>query len=742
MNLQTLYTAGETRKNLLSSLTLFLVSVPLCLGIAHASGMPLISGLISGMIGGLVVALISGSALSVSGPTASMTAFVFGAIAALGSIQAFLVATVLAGIFQIALGLFNAGAIAKFFPAPVVKGMLAAIGLILIFKQLPHLLGYDAELLGVMDFSVNPEGTSDFYKDTGGHFNTLTMIKEAFYHLHFGGMTIGLLSLAMLIVWNYRFSKRYPALPIGLIVILASVLLEEALFDYLGDGWALNDAHQVDIPILRDMQSFFAGIPQPDWSALKSWITWRTGLLIALVASIESLLSIEAIDRLDPYHRKTPESRELIAQGTGNILAGFLGALPVASIIIRGSVNIAAGATQKLSAILHGFWIVIALLLIPTWINEIPLATLAALLVFTGAKLTPISLWKDFWGRGWKQFVPFGITVASVFLTDLASGAFIGIFVSAGFILYNSYRFSAFRINDLGTRKRIILGRNTSFFQKASLAEFFDDLPPGTTLEIDGSQAKHIDWDIIDVIQRFQEQAPRKGITLVVGAIKEFSKTKENYMAEQETLYLKLMKNNKEWVKEQTDRDPNFFKNQAQGQTPNFLFIGCSDSRVPIETITKTNPGEIFVHRNVANIVSLTDINLLSVIQYSVEVLNVRHIIVCGHYGCGGVRAAIGRKSLGLIDNWISAIKMSIRLNEAQLKHIEDPVAFERKAIELHVLQQARNLHTMSVIQDSQKKFGYPKIHGLVYDLETGHLKDLELNLDIKKDFNPVFAYE
>lgn len=213
-------------------------------------------------------------------------------------------------------------------------------------------------------------------------------------------------------------------------------------------------------------------------------------------------------------------------------------------------------------------------------------------------------------------------------------------------------------------------------------------------------------------------------------------------MKDAKNVFKKLISNNREWVSEQLSKDPQFFKNQAGGQTPEFLFIGCSDSRVPIETITKTNPGEIFVHRNIANIVSLTDINLLSVIQYSVEVLKVKHILVCGHYGCGGVKAALSRKSLGLIDNWISNIKMSVRLNEAQFEKITDPHELERRAIEVHVFQQVRNLHTMSLIQDSRSKTGFPLIHGMVYDLETGYLKDLELDFDINKDFNPVFAYK
>lgn len=730
INLQPL-SAKYIKYDLPAGIAVFFVAVPLCLGIAHASGAPLISGLITGMLGGVITGLISNSQLSVSGPAAGLTAIAIAGIATLGSFEAFLLATVLAGIIQILLGSFRAGFIANYIPSTVIKGMLSAIGLILIIKQFPHMIGYDIEEMGVEEFAVTTQDMNELYNESkAAESNTFTIFLHAMNNLNQGVLLIGLVSLTFLILWDKLFQKRFKSIPGSLLVVLMGIginyLLENVFFSH-----PLAHDHFVRIPKLDSITSFLHVSSFPDWTAFSNYAVYSTAFTIAIVASIETLLSTEAIDKLDPQRRKTPANRELVAQGIGNTLAGLLGGLPMTAVIVRGSVNVSAGAHTKLSTIIHGLLIVVAVVFLSPLMNLIPLACLAAVLIYTGYKLLAPELLIEQFKKGWGQFIPFVATILAIVLSDLLIGVSIGIVISLIFIVREDYKGTVLSMQDMGTRKRIVLGENITFLHKPKLAKILDQIPENTMLEIDGSRNFYIDKDIIELITDFKSKAAHKNIELIIGGIKQMQN--EDLQESMRKSYERLFVNNEKWIADRTKEDPEYFQKLAKGQTPQYLFIGCSDSRVPANEITGTDAGEMFVHRNIANMVVNTDVNMLSVVQYSVEVLNVKHIIVCGHYGCGGIREAMHNRSNGLIDKWLRNIKDVIRLHKDELDHIHDEDQRYRRLVELNVNEQVVNLMKTSFIQKNIAQYGFPEIHGWVYDISNG--KIIDLKVDIEKEF-------
>lgn len=717
-----------------AGIAVFFVAVPLCLGIAHASGAPLISGLVTGVLGGLFTGLISNSQLSVSGPAAGLTAIAIAGIARLGSFEAFLFATLLAGILQIVLGSIKAGGIATYIPNSVIKGMLSAIGLILIIKQIPHLIGYDIEAMGVEEFADKPE---DLNTAMTGEQNTFTLLFEGLQHLNQGVLFIGIASLLFLIVWDKFFQTRWKAIPGALLVVVLGIFLNW----FLATFWLstpLESEHFVAIPKLNNLTEFLHISASPDWSAFTNYALYSTAFTIAIVASIETLLSVEAIDKLDPYKRKTPVNRELIAQGVGNTLAGLLGGLPMTAVIVRGSVNVSAGARTKLASIFHGAMILIAVVFLSPIMNLIPLSSLAAVLIYTGYKLLAPHLFKKEYEKGWAQFAPFIITVVAIVLSDLLIGVMIGMLASVIYVVKEDYSGTVLAIQDLGLRKRVILGENITFLHKPKMSKLLASIPENSVVEIDGSNNHYLDKDILELLLEFKKAAPQKNIELIIGGIKQMEneELKENMRKS----YQRLFDNNLKWIDQRTKEDPLYFEKLSQGQTPQYLFIGCSDSRVPANEITGTDAGEMFVHRNVANLVVNTDINMLSVVQYSVEVLNVKHIIVCGHYGCGGVREAMAHRSNGIIDKWLRNIKDVMRLHKDELDAIKDEDQRYRRLIELNVQEQVFNLMKTSFIQKNRTQYGFPEIHGWVYDLKNGKIIDLNVDIDEENtDYHDIY---
>ncbi|MBS1667170.1 MAG: SulP family inorganic anion transporter [Bacteroidetes bacterium] len=486
-----------------ASIVVFLVALPLCLGIALGSGAPLFAGIISGMVGGIVVGMLSGSHLSVSGPAAGLTAVVAVAIGKLPAYEAFLISVVIGGILQIVLGVLKAGILGDYVPNAIIKGMLAAIGLILILKQFPHLVGYSQDFVGDDAFiQMNNQ-------------NTFSEILHSLNYLSPAAIGIGLLSLFILFLWDKPFFKKkkiFQWIPAPLAVVILAVLINEYLLRN-SSSWALREKHLVALPIAKDLASFGEFFIFPAWEHIGNYQVWVTGITIALVASLETLLNIEAVDKIDPYNRNTPSNRELCAQGAGNIVTGLLGGLPITSVIVRSSANLYAGGKTKLVTILHGTLLFLSVFFIPTLLNKIPLCTLAAVLIYTGYKLAKPSLFKEYFQKGWDQFMPFVLTIISILLTDLLIGILIGIGIGLFFLVWSNFKSSVMIVND-NNKFLLRLRKDVSFLNKPIVRAKLESVPTGSYVLIDLTRADFIDKDIIDVINEFLHHAHLKNITV------------------------------------------------------------------------------------------------------------------------------------------------------------------------------------------------------------------------------------
>lgn len=482
-----------------ASIVVFLVALPLCLGVALASNAAPFSGLIAGIIGGIVIGLASRSHLSVSGPAAGLTAIVGAAIISLQSFDAFLLAVVIAGILQITLGFLKAGIIGDYVPNGVIKGMLAAIGLILILNQFPHLLGDDSHFES--DDNVPAKG------------NIFSNFFNAFAHINSTAILIGGICLVFHFVWEKLVTGRkgfIKLVPAPLLVVFIGVGLNY-FFQSGNGGEPLRGEHLVTVPVANSASEFFSFFSQPDWARISDYNVWVTAVTIALVASLESLLCIEAVDDLDPYQRVTPTNRELKAQGLGNVISGLIGGLPVTSVIVRSSANVNAGAKTKLSTIMHGLLLLLCVAFIPAILNLIPKTALAAILIFTGYKLAKPSLFMAFYKKGWDQFLPFVITIAAILATDLLKGVIIGIGVGLFFAFRSNFRSAVFVVND-DNKFLFRLRKDVSFLNKAIIKRKLEEVPPGSTVLIDTSRADFIDRDVIETIEDFMIAAPLKNI--------------------------------------------------------------------------------------------------------------------------------------------------------------------------------------------------------------------------------------
>jgi MFS superfamily sulfate permease-like transporter len=499
--------ATRLRQDVPASIVVFLVAVPLCLGIALASGAPLLSGLIAGVVGGIVVGIASGSPLGVSGPAAGLAVIVLTAIETLGTFEAFLTAVIIAGFLQIGLGMLQAGVVAYYFPSSVIKGMLSGIGIIIIVKQIPHALGYDSEYIG------------DFYFEAQGEANPFAQLYYMFWDIAPGPLLVAVVSLAILLLWERPFvkaNKMLALLPGPLLAVIAGIVLGGMLQGV--EGMRMTSIFFVDLPDLRD-PAVLATLPRPDYGALGTMSVWTVAFTIAIVASIETLLCVEATDKMDPLKRITPSNRELVAQGIGNSLSGFLGGLPVTQVIVRSSANIQSGGRTKLSAIMHGFLILFSVLLIPGLLQMIPLASLAAILLVVGYKLAKPALFTSMWRRGSHQFLPFMVTVAGVVLTDLLTGVALGMVVGIFIILHNNYKIPFHfdpRTHVPGEPIRIKLSEDVSFLNKASILRTLSTLPHGSHVVIDATATALLDDDVVEIIEEERRRALSRNITMEV----------------------------------------------------------------------------------------------------------------------------------------------------------------------------------------------------------------------------------
>ncbi|MCE2895100.1 MAG: SulP family inorganic anion transporter [Flammeovirgaceae bacterium] len=487
-----------------ASIVVFFVALPLCLGIALASGAPLLSGLIAGVIGGVVVGILSGSNLGVSGPAAGLAAIVAAAITELGSFEVFLVAVVLAGLIQILFGILRFGIIGYFFPNSVILGMLSGIGIIIILKQIPHLFGYDSEPMG-----------ADEFVETSGE-NTFSAISHILGNIGPGSIIIGILGLALILFWDTILAKKskiFTVIQGPIIAVLVGTIIK-LIFD--NSDIAVRDIHLVSIPVVSSLSDLKGFLTFPDFSAIRNPRVLTIAFTLALIASLETLLSVEATDKLDPAKNVTPTNRELFAQGMGNILSGLIGGLPLTQVIVRSSANLQSNAKSKLSAIIHGLLLLLAVLALPKILNHIPLSVLAAVLIVVGYKLAKPSLFKKMWAKGWTQFVPFVATIAVIVAKDLLWGILAGLFIGVVVIMVKSYQNSLFLNVDKANDKlvKMTFAEEVTFLNKGAIAKQLKSLPKDITLELDVRNSKYIDSDVIDILDDFVVQSKNKNITV------------------------------------------------------------------------------------------------------------------------------------------------------------------------------------------------------------------------------------
>ncbi len=495
-----------------AGISVFLVALPLCLGIALASGAPLYAGILSGIIGGLVVGFISGSQLAVSGPAAGLSTVVAASIISLGDFKIFLLAVIVAGLFQLLLGILKLGTISHYFPSSVIKGMLAAIGVLLLSKQIPLALGFDQPNFWTSGF------LGLFSKE-----NVFSHVRDLNQHISRGAIIISIGSLLILILLQLPAAKKFRIMPAPLLVVLFGIFANMIYARFIA-GDTLKPTQLVNIP-----SNIFADIRFPDLRLLLSRIDiWKDGLIIGLLATLETLLCIEAIDKLDRHNRITPVNRELVAQGIGNILSGFLGAIPMTAVVVRGAANVDAGGRTKLSAITHALFLLLAVLFIPFLLNRIPYASLAAILMITGYNLTKPKLFINMWSLGWKQFVPFIFTILVILATDLLIGVCIGLLISFYLLVRNNFKIEykiTETIEDGVDTFLIRLNTNVTFLNKVNLQKILDEVPDNSVLTIDGSECTFIDYDILEIISEYETKAKDRHIKLILRGVEKVNVT-------------------------------------------------------------------------------------------------------------------------------------------------------------------------------------------------------------------------
>jgi carbonic anhydrase/SulP family sulfate permease len=724
-------------KDITASIAVFLVALPLCLGIALASNAPLFSGIISGIVGGLVVGMLSGSHKSVSGPAAGLTAIVAAQIGVLGSFEAFLAAVAIGGVFQIIMGVFRLGFIAAFFPSSVIKGLLAAIGVILILKQIPHVLGHDADADGEMSFA-QPD-----------HENTFSELLATLSHILPGAAVIGLASICLLLVWDkVRWLKRIPV-PAALVVVLIGVAIN-LLLRSMGHDWEVRASHLVQVPVAGDLNALMGFLQTPDFAHFGNPLVLKAAVTVAIVATLETLLNLEAVDKIDPEQRESPPNRELIAQGTGNLISGLIGGLPMTSVIVRSSVNINSGGKTKLSAILHGLLLVVCVFTMPQWLNEIPLSSLAAILIVTGIKLASPKLFRQMWREGRPQFLPFIITILAIVFTDLLTGVLVGLGISLLFILHSNLRRPLRQVMEkhaAGDVLRIELSNQVSFLNRAALERTLFEVPRGGRVIIDARSTDYIDPDIRDLINDFRDNTSiAHGVELGLLGLKEQNiasnhvqfvdyTSRELQVGLTPSAVLEILKagNQRFLSGNSIQRD---YSHQitatSSGQFPMAAVLGCIDSRAPAEVVFDLGLGDIFSARVAGNIATT---ELLGSLEYACAVVGAKVVVVMGHTSCGAVNAAVDLLSAAKkaseatpcsnLDSLISEIQQSIdptSLNRGSERSPTEKAAFANEMSRRNVIRTISTIRQRSKTLDELVQENKLAIVGAMYDVGTGRV--------------------
>lgn len=648
------FSGASVLRDITAGTVVFLVALPLCLGIALASNAPPFAGILSGIIGGIVVGILSGSHTSVSGPAAGLTAIVATQIANLGSFEAFLMAVALGGLIQIGLGIAKAGFIASFFPSSVIKGLLAAIGVILIIKQLPYVLGHEA---------VGHANLEDMSVEGGDHHNPLEpLIGLASGTYHMGPLVIGLLSLVVLVVWDKISWLKKSLVPSPLLVVLLGVGLV-LLFERLGGAWVVGSKQLVSVPVAQNISEFIGFLKLPDFTALLRPAVLMSAITIAIVATLESMLNLEAVDNLDPKQRISPPNRELLAQGTGNLIAGLIGGLPMTCVVVRGSVNINAKAESKLSAIIHGCLLLGFALWLPTYLNMIPLSCLAAILLTTGLKLASPKLVRELFLQGRLVFLPFLITVVAIVTTDLLIGILIGLGVSLLFILSSNYKRPIRKTIEQhigGELHHIELANQVSFLSRAVLEKTLRETPRGGHVLLDATNTDYIDPDILTLVREFKDKtAPALDIKLSLkGFLPSFGLQDNLQYVDHSTPELQREFTPQQVLELLAEGNSRFKSGRvlprdmrrhvmamAQGQYPMAVVLSCMDARTPTEMIFDMGLGDL-LNVCIAGNAALGPRSMASV-EYGCAVAGAKLVLVMGNTRSSVTEAAMAVACLG-----------------------------------------------------------------------------------------------
>lgn len=677
-----IYQRRYFKYDLMAGVVVFLIAVPLCLGIALASGAPLFAGIISGIIGGIVVGSISASPVSVSGPAAGLVTIVLAAIMQLGGFNVFLTAVLLAGFLQIIIGILRAGFIADYVPFNVIQGLLCAIGILIIIKQLPLAFTHP----------VQTEILMESLKEEAQTFS-MSPLFYLFYHINLGATIISLISLFILIAGDKIKNDRYKIIPAPVVVVVLGILINET-FIYLIPTFVQDSAQLVNIPVNTSLNGFLSELQFPSLQGFLNPNVYFFGALIAVISSLETLLNLRAAEKLDKRRRYSSPNRELIAQGFGNMLAGLVGGLPITSVVVRSSVNIQTGARTKFATIIHGFLLLSIIVVASKWLNRIPLASLAAILIYVGYKLSKISIYKDMYAQGFERFFPFVITILAIVFINLLMGIVIGLVIGFFFILRSNSRVRLDIIQEMhpsGIVRRMILPQQVSFLRKAGLIAELNSIPQDSQLIIDASHTEYIDKDILELIKEFKEtQAIDKKIALNLVGFKQHYDIHDHIDFISVTTYdVQASLTPREVLKILQEGNQRFLKDQrihrnllhdikmtSQGQHPIAVILGCIDSRVPVETIFDMGVGDVFCVRVAGNVISK---DIIGSIEFACRA-GAKLIVVLGHTRCGAIDAACHGEENGYINQLLDKIKPainSVKMNNPGLEKNDEDFLLE-----------------------------------------------------------------
>jgi len=705
----------DIRNDLPASIVVFLLALPLCLGIALASGAPLFSGIIAGIVGGIVVGIASGSSHGVSGPAAGLAVIVFSGIATLGSWPAFLLAVVLAGIIQLIMGFAKAGFIVYFFPSSVIKGMLTGIGLLIILKQIPHALGYGKDAVG-----------ADAFLQESGE-NTFTSIISALNAFSPGALLISALSLVILILWDTVLIKKYKIFQLiqgPIVVVVLGIILNMAYQNGLFN-FSLTADQVVRLPVPDSLSGFINQFTYPDFSAISNVEVLKVALVLAIVASLEALLCLEATDRFDPDKKVTPASRELKAQGLGNIVSGLIGGLPVTQVIVRSSANISFGGKSKLSTILHGVFLLISAITIAGLLNEIPLASLSAILLIVGYKLAEPELFKKMYRLGWEQFVPFIATIIGILATDLLVGISIGMVFGIFFTLRHSYRNSHFVKKVISSENgqevhHLVLAEEVSFINKAGILNTLNGIPNNAKVIIDCTYSKFIAYDVAEIIKDYESNAKTKNVT-VETKIKTLTKTLQSAITPRMALSI-LKEGNARFINNlKVNRNLLQQANEtSDGQHPFAVILSCIDSRTSTELIFDQGLGDIFSVRIAGNIINE---DILGSMEFGCKVAGAKIIVVLGHTKCGAVKGACDHVEMGNLSALLCKLQPAV-YNEKTVteNRTSSNAEFVEKVSTINVKQTVYAIMERSPFLKEMIEKGECGIIGATHNITTGQV--------------------